>query len=122
MGRQQREKGKRGERLAAQALSALGYASSRGVQFHGGPESPDIKTSIEGIHFEVKFVEREQVRVWMRQAQEESGGNVPVLLHKRSREQWLLTVPLERINELAQRLAEANGQAVQKVGTAELPS
>lgn len=122
MGRPQREKGKRGERLAAKALSDLGYASSRGVQFHGGPDSPDLRTSIEGIHFEVKFVEREQVRTWMRQASEESGGKVPVLLHKRSRDQWLLTVPLERINELAQRLAEANRPEVQAVGRADVPS
>lgn len=121
MGRPQREKGKRGERLAAKALSELGYQASRGVQFHGGPDSPDLKTSISGVHIEVKFVEREQVRAWMAQAEEESGGSVPVVLHKRSREQWLITLPLERINEFCERLAEARRQAVQAMGSATLP-
>jgi Holliday junction resolvase len=121
MGRPQREKGKRGERLAAKALSDLGFPARRGVQFQGGPQSPDILAKIAGVHWEVKFVEREQVRSWVAQAKEDSGGKVPVVLHKRSRGEWLLTIPLGRLNEFTRRLEEARDSQVQEVGPAELP-
>jgi hypothetical protein len=44
MGRSQREKGKRGERAAAKAVSAmLGVSARRGVQYKGGAESADLE-------------------------------------------------------------------------------
>lgn len=123
MGRAQRQKGKRGERLAAKAVSSAlgGVTARRGVQYKGGADSADLAVDIPGIHWEVKFVEREAVRAWMRQAQEECGKSVPVVLHKRSREEWLVTLPLERLYELVQRLEEAPGAALQAVGGAPLP-
>lgn len=117
MGRSQRQKGKRGERLASKAVSAaLGVRARRGVQYKGGADSADIEVDIPGVHWEVKFVERESVRAWMVQARDECGGQVPVVLHKRSREEWLVTLPLERLYEFVQRLEEAAGQALQEMG------
>ena len=122
MGRSQRQKGKRGERLAARAVSAaLGVRARRGVQYKGGADSADIEVEIPGVHWEVKFVERESVRAWMAQAREECGDAVPVVLHKRSRGDWLLTLPLERLYEFAQRLEEAAGQTLQAVGGEAFP-
>ena len=119
MGGAQRQKGKRGERLAAKAVqSALNVKARRGVQYKGGADSADIEVDIPGIHWEVKFVERESIRAWVAQAKDECGGNVPVVVHKRSREEWLLTLPLERLYEFCQRLEEAAGSALQALGRA----
>lgn len=86
MSRAQREKGKRGERQAAKAVSAaLEVRCRRGVQYQGGAESADIQVEIPGVHWEVKFVEREAVRQWMRQAEQDAGDKVPVVLHRKSR-------------------------------------
>lgn len=122
MGSAQRQKGKRGERMAAKAVSAaLCVKARRGVQFKGGSDSADIEVEIQGVHWEVKFVEREAVRSWMAQAQAECGAGVPVVLHKRSREEWLVTLPLERLYEFVQRLEEAAGQTLQALGGGQVP-
>lgn len=122
MGRSQRQKGKRGERMAAKAVSAaLCVKARRGVQFKGGADSADIEVEIPGVHWEVKFVERESIRTWMAQAKEECGPGVPVVLHKRSREEWLLTLPLERLYEFVQRLEEAAGSTLQALGGGQVP-
>lgn len=122
MGRAQREKGKRGERAAAKAVAvALGVSARRGVQYKGGADSADIQVDIPGVHWEVKFVERESVRTWMAQAAEESGGQVPAVLHKRSRGEWLVTLQLERLYEFVQRLEEAAGQTLQALGGGQVP-
>lgn len=123
MGRSQREKGKRGERLAAKAVSqAIRLPARRGVQFKGGADSADLEVAMEGVHWEVKFVQRESIRSWMRQAEEDSGGRVPVVLSKRSREPWLITLPLERLYEFYTRLEAAAAQALSSLGTEELSS
>ncbi len=48
-------KGKHGERTFAKHLRELGFEARRGQQHKGGPESPDVVTGLEQIHFEVKF-------------------------------------------------------------------
>lgn len=122
MGRSQREKGKRGERLAAKAVSqAIRIPARRGVQFKGGADSADLEVQLEGVHWEVKFVERESIRTWMRQAQEDGGAKIPVVLSKRSREPWLITLPLERLYEFHTRLEAAAAQALSSLGPEELP-
>jgi len=122
MGRAQRQKGKRGERAAAKAVSAaLRVNARRGVQFKGGADSADIEVEIPGVHWEVKFVERESVRTWMAQACQESGGKVPVVMHKRSRGEWLVTLQMERLYEFVQRLEEAAGQTLQALGRRQVP-
>jgi hypothetical protein len=123
MGRSQREKGKRGERLAAKAVSqALRIPARRGVQFKGGADSADLEVELDGVHWEVKFVERESIRIWMKQAAEDCGGKIPVVLSKKSREPWLITLPLERLYEFHSRLEAAAAQALSAVGSAELPA
>lgn len=122
MSRSQREKGKRGERDAAKAVSlAFGVRSRRGVQYQGGAESADILVEIPGIHWEVKFVEREAVRAWIKQATDDASGKVPVVLHRKSRAPWLVTIPLERMYEFALRLAEASAEAFPEVGSGQVP-
>lgn len=121
MPRSQREKGKRGERMAAKAVSqVIRLPARRGVQFKGGADSADLEVDLAGVHWEVKFVERESIRAWMKQAVEDSGGKVPVVLSKKSREPWLITLPLERLYEFVARLEEAAATSLSALGTAEL--
>lgn len=111
MGRREREKGKRGERAAAKALSEVtGLEARRGVQYQGGEDSPDILVQVPGIHWEVKWVERESVRAWMEQAAEEAGDQAPVVLHKRSRGEWLVTLQLEDLMLISRLLVSAVGE------------
>jgi Holliday junction resolvase len=96
-----REKGKRGERQWRDELRANGYEARRGQQFCGSPESPDVVCEGLGwIHFEVKAVERLNIEEAMEQArrdchkkaQESAKGKVPVVVHRRSRRGWLVTM------------------------------
>ena len=46
-----RDKGKRGERMAAKKFREHGFDTRRGVQYQGGPDSPDV-VGPEGLHIE----------------------------------------------------------------------
>ena len=51
---------------------------------------------LPGIHQEVKFVERLNLRAAMEQserdARDEGRGNLPIVAHKTSRKEWLVTM------------------------------
>jgi hypothetical protein len=87
------QKGKAGEREAAHYLAAMfGIPVSRGAQHAGGAESPDIK-GVPGLHFEVKRVERLNLADAMAQAVRDAAGKaVPVVLNRRNRGEWCMTV------------------------------
>jgi len=112
-----REKGKRGERAAAAALKELGLWAQRGVQHAGGEDSPDIKTAITGAHFEVKRVEKGNVHQWMAQAIADAGAKVPVVMHRKNRTEWLLTVRLSDVERFATEITSAFAE----VGNKEVP-
>ncbi len=102
-----RAKGARGERQAAAAVAShLHCTASRGVQYQGGKDSPDIQTDLAGIHFEVKRCERGCVHAWMEQSQRDAGRNIPTVLHRKNNTDWLLTVRLEDMYALAKQLLE----------------
>ncbi len=62
MGRRSLTKGKRGERDAAAEIRRLfGTEAVRGRQFSGSADSPDIRTGIPEVHFEVKRCEALQL-------------------------------------------------------------
>lgn len=106
MGRMSKEKGKRGERLLAKELHRYGYEGAhRGAQYagkaHGGDDAPDV-IGLEGIHIECKFVERLNIRSAIKQSEEDSEGtgDIPTVMHKQSRQDWLVTMKLEDWMEL----------------------
>ena len=69
MGRMSRNKGKRGEREAAAEIRRLFRTdANRGCQFAGGQDSPDIRTSIARVHFEVKRAETLRLYAALEQA------------------------------------------------------
>lgn len=88
-----RDKGARGERLFAVLLREHGYEAERGCQHAGGKDSPDVKTNMRGVHWEVKFVEKLNLHSAMEQSKRDAGdGEMPLVAHKRSREEWLVTM------------------------------
>ena len=91
-----RQKGCRGERMAAAAwVKEFGGHAERGVQRSGSPDSPDIKTDMQGIHIEVKNVEKGNPYSWIEQSVRDAGDNCPLVMHKRNNQPWLLIMRLE---------------------------
>lgn len=104
MGMKSKRKGKTGELELATTLARIFRVEmSRGVQYQGTPDSPDV-IGLPGIHVECK--RREVLRLYteMSQAVAEAGDNVPLLCHRRSGEPWLATCRLEDLPALAVQL------------------
>jgi Holliday junction resolvase len=96
-----RAKGKRGELMLAKILREHGYDAHRGVQYHGGSDSPDV-TGIPGFHIESKFVENLSVRKAMEQSISDAGDKIPTVMWKKSNEPWLVVMRLEDFLEVIQ--------------------
>ena len=96
-----RQKGKVGELEFAAFLREHGFVDARrGVQYHGGAESPDV-VGIPGLHIEVKRCERGSLYAWLSQATDDAGaGKIPVVAHRRSRKQWAAILSFENLIEL----------------------
>jgi len=102
MGKTSKEKGKRGEReLAAELQKLFGITARRGVQYHGGADSPDVISDFSEIHFEVKRTERLSLYPAVEQAVNDAGEKIPVVCHKQNRREWLVIVRLEDLPKLA---------------------
>lgn len=90
-----RNKGAAGERELAEVLRTYGVSARRGQQFAGGPGSPDVVTSLNGVHLECKRVEAGNPYVWLAQAQRDAGDNIPVVAHRRNKKQWIVILNLD---------------------------
>lgn len=89
MGRMSRNKGKGGEREIAAKAREHGFDARRGVQFQGGPDSPDV-VGIPGWHAEVKRAESLSVYPAFEQALADKGADAkPVVFHRRNGKRWL---------------------------------
>ena len=98
-GKRSRDKGKRGEREVAKILQTAGFPARRTVQYNGRPGTAADVVGIPGLHLEVKFVEKERIREWYRQAERDATASpdkdIPVIVHRKSWEPWLVTMSLE---------------------------
>lgn len=95
MGKSQRDKGKRGEAEVARILRAHGYDARRGVQHHGGPDSPDV-TGLPGYHIEVKRTESLRLYDALEQSSMDAGSNeVPTVWHRRNGRRWVVILDAE---------------------------
>ncbi len=113
-----RGKGKTGELELAKYLRDHGIAARRGQQFSGGTESPDVVTALEGVHFECKRVEAGNPYNWLKQAKKDAGpGKIPVVAHRRNREDWIAILPLE---ELLWLLSASAGRKPQPEGSSDI--
>lgn len=89
-------KGTRGENELREYLTAAGYPAHRNDQrYIGGHDNPDISAQgLENLHIECKRVEKLNISQAMAQATADAAGRVPVVMHRRNREQWLITMRL----------------------------
>lgn len=109
MGRASREKGKRGERECAAELGAiLGVDARRGVQFQGGPDSPDVVLEGVPIHVEAKRTERLSLWSALEQAKADApAGSVPIVWHKANRRPSVIIVETSRLVALCMEVHSA---------------
>ena len=101
MGRASRDKGQVGEREVVKLCEAAGFTGLR-TRSGGGQVRGDI-AGLPGVALEVKRVERGNVSEWMRQAEANCGDDTPVVAHRKSREPWLCTLPMDDYLELLAR-------------------
>lgn len=97
-----RNKGATGEREIAKILrEQYGYENAqRGQQHAGGPDSPDVK-GVDGLHIEVKRVEKLNIESAMQQSIRDAGADeVPVVFHRKNKEKWKVTMLLEDFMKL----------------------
>lgn len=101
MGLRSRNKGKVGERELAHFLMDRGFEAKRGVQYQGSSDSPDVVCpDLPGVHLECKRVEAGNPYKWMAQATRDAGGKVPVVAHRKNRQEWLAILPLHELLKL----------------------
>jgi Holliday junction resolvase len=108
MGAMSRRKGAAAEREVAQLLRDHGIPARRGVQYAGGPDSPDV-VGLDGVHIEVKRTE--SLRLWsaMEQATaEKRDGDVASVWHRANGRPWV--VILSAADFLAMYRAAKGGQ------------
>lgn len=91
----ERNKGKRGEQELARFLREHGFPdAARGVQYKGGPGSPDV-TGVPGVHLESKRTEKLSLYEAMDQSHRDAAdGEVAVVAHRRNGKQWVAILDL----------------------------
>jgi hypothetical protein len=105
MGAMSKRKGKRGElEAAAEIRRILKVDASRGRQYCGSDDAPDIRTAIAEVHFEVKRTEALRLQEALDQAIRDAGEKIPVVLHRANNRPWLAIVRLEDLPRLAVQL------------------
>lgn len=88
-------KGKNGECELATILREYGYDSRRGQQYCGSNGDADV-VGLPGVHIECKRVERLNIYDAIEQSKNDArDGENPVVMHRRNRKEWLVTMPLD---------------------------
>lgn len=97
IGRYSKSKGKRGERMWAKVCREHGFKDARRTQqFSGGTQDSSDVIGLDGIHIEVKFVEKLNLRNAMAQSENDAKASgkdeIPIVAHKASNKPWLVTM------------------------------
>ena len=100
MSKMQREKGKRGEREVASLLRDHGYPGRRTSQYAGVTGDSSDVVGLDGFHLEVKRQERTTIHEWFAQSKRDAGDDIPTVVHRRSGDEWLITLPFEDFLEV----------------------
>ena len=94
-------KGKVGERDWAEYLRGQGYEARRGQQFCGSPDSPDVVSSVPGVHWEVKRTQRLQAYPFMDQAENEKAENeTAIVAYRSNNKRWLCILSADDLMKL----------------------
>lgn len=104
MGKKSQRKGRAGELEIVKILNSHGISAEPGQAVSFG-STPDI-VGVNGLHAEVKRVEKLNVTEAMNQAirdSEKFEDGLPTLFHRRNRTPWLVTMTLEDWLKLYER-------------------
>jgi len=109
-----RRKGKVGELEAAALLRSLfGWAARRRQQFSGKAGDDDLMVDqTPGLFWEVKREERLNLHQAVKRAAEDAGRRCPVVLHRKSRSEWLLTIRVQDLPRLCHAYDSAQNDTV----------
>ena len=89
-----RRKGKEGELELSHILAGYGFDTRRGQQYSGATGDADV-VGVPGIHIECKRCETTLIDDWLDQATRDAReGEIPVVMHRRSRKVWKATMAL----------------------------
>ena len=103
-----KKKGSEGERQAAKALNAvLPHAKARRAQQYCGTETAAdlVCEGLDGVMVEVKRREAMNIHKVMKEAQATStDAQLPIILHRKDGEEWLLTIRLEDLPKALEKL------------------
>lgn len=95
-----RQKGAAGERELSHELAKYGFGTRRGQQFCGANGDADV-VGVPGLHIECKRVERLNIYDAIKQALNDAReGDMPVVMHRKNRQKWLVTLSLDDFMEL----------------------
>lgn len=95
-----RDKGKRGELELAHILQGYGYDTRRGQQYCGANGDADV-VGLPGFHIEAKRVEKLNLEAAVAQSiRDAREGETPVVMHRKNRSDWLVTLRLPDFMEL----------------------
>lgn len=91
-----RAKGATGEREIANILrEEYGYETRRGQQFCGMNGDADV-VGIDGMHMEIKRVERLNIDdAYEQSVRDAREDEMPVVMHRKNRKKWKVTLSLE---------------------------
>lgn len=105
IGRASKQKGARYELEVAHFLQAHGYPDAHRTAQHCGKtgDAGDVE-GVPGLHIECKRVERLNLYSAYHQAVRDSSangnGNIPVVIHKKNREETLVTLSLDNFIQI----------------------
>lgn len=95
-----KRKGKEGELEIATILKYYGYDCRRSQQYCGINGDADV-VGLPHVHIEVKRVEKLNIENAMSQSKIDArDGEKPVVMHRKNRCEWLVTMRLEDFMEL----------------------
>jgi len=97
-----KQKGKRGELELAEYLRAQGFDQCRRGRQFSGLGAPDV-VGIDTLHIECKRTETLRVHEALAQAVRESNGSIPVVMHRRSRGEWIAVLRLADLLRILRR-------------------
>jgi Holliday junction resolvase len=100
-----KKKGKVGELELAHKFTELGFPAHRSQQFKGSGDSADVRFNDEELnkllHIECKRSEQLNIEEALQQAERDRAlGQLPVVCHRKNRDQWKITIRLEDFIEM----------------------
>lgn len=99
-------KGKVAELEVAHLLQEYGYDARRSVQYCGANGDADV-VGLPGVHLEVKRVEKLNLDKAMEQSiADAKEGEMPVVVHRKNRKEWEVTMLMKDFMELYERAKE----------------